>query len=178
MDNSTLQESREAMAKGRWKDARHLLEQELQLNPSGEIFEEAARACWWLNDFNALFDYRLKAYEAFIQSGDKKGAARTAGWLGIDYLEIKGEFAIANGWFQRASNLVQDIGDCWELAFITLLKARVNFIQQPTNDIALQLVEESIAISKRVGSIDGEMMANGCCQPIGCIQVFGDGFEF
>ncbi len=149
------------MAHGQWKEARHLLEQQLQQNPSAEIFEELARACWWLNDFTVLFDYRLKAYEAFIQSDDKRGAARTACWLGIDYLEIKGEFPIANGWFQRAANLLQNVDDCWELAFITLLKARISFMQQPTNDVALQLVEESISISKRVGSIDGEMMATG-----------------
>jgi len=161
MPNSSLQESREAIAKGQWKEARDLLEHQLQQNPSAEIFEELARACWWLNDFTALFDYRLKAYEAFIQNGDKRGAARNAGWLGLDYLEIKGEFAVANGWFQRAANLLQDVDDCWELAFITLLRARVCFIQQPTNDAALQLVEESISISKRVGSIDGEMMATG-----------------
>lgn len=161
MLNSPSKESIEAMAKGRWKEACYLLEQQVRQNSSAEIFEELARACWWLNDFTALFNYRFKAYEAFTQSGDKKGAARNAGWLGIDYLEIKGEFAIANGWFQRAANLLQDANDCWELAFITLLKARVCFIQQPTNDIALQLVEESIAISKRVGSIDGEMMATG-----------------
>jgi DNA-binding CsgD family transcriptional regulator len=53
------------------------------------------------------------------------------------------------------------VDDCWELAFITLLKARICFMQQPTNDAALQLVEESISISRRVGSIDGEMMAIG-----------------
>src|SRR5690242_11037256 len=106
MFNSPLQDSREAMANGRWNEARYLLEQQLQQNPSAEIFEELARACWWLNDFTALFDYRLKAYEAFILNGDKKGAARNAGWLGLDYLEFKGEFPIANGWFQRAANLM------------------------------------------------------------------------
>jgi LuxR family transcriptional regulator, maltose regulon positive regulatory protein len=161
MAHSIIEESREAMANGQWKEARHLLEHELQQNPSGELFEEMARACWWLNDFIPLFEYRLKAYDAFIQSGDKRGAARTAGWLGIDYLEIKGEFPIANGWFQRAATLLRDVDDCWELGFITLLRARICFMQQPTNDTALQLVEESISISKRVGSIDGEMMATG-----------------
>ena len=149
------------MANGRWKEVRELLEHQLQQNPSSEIFEELARTCWWLNDFTALFDYRQKAYEAFIQSGDKRGAARNAGWLFVDYLEFKGEFAIANGWFQRATNLVQDMDDCWELGFITLLKARVCFMQQPTNDAALALVEKSLSIAKRVGSIDGEMMATG-----------------
>jgi tetratricopeptide (TPR) repeat protein len=161
MFDSSLQESRKAMTNGQWKEARHLLEECLQQNRSAGIFEELARTCWWLNDFTALFDYRLKAYEAFIQGGDKTGAARTAGWLGLDYLEIKGEFAIANGWFQRAANLLEDVEDCWELAFVTLLKARVCFMQQPTNDAALQLIEESISISRRVGSIDGEMMATG-----------------
>ena len=161
MTNSSLQQGKEAMANGRWKEARHLLEDELQQHSSAEVFEELAKACWWLNDFTPLFDYRLKAYEVFLQQADKKSAARNAAWLGVDYLEIKGEFAIANGWFQRAANLLQHSEDCWELAFITLLKARICFMQQPDNDAALQLVEESISISKRAGSIDGEMMGMG-----------------
>jgi len=161
MPDTLLQKSRKAIAQGHWKEALHLLEHELQHNHSAEVFEEAAKACWWLNDFTALFNYRLKAYETFLQQGDKKGAARNAAWLGLDYIEIKGEFAIANGWFQRAANLLHDVEDCWELAFITLLKARVCFMQQPNNDAALQLVDESISISRRVGSIDGEMMAIG-----------------
>lgn len=161
MLNSSLQESKIAMANGRWKEARDLLEQHLEQAHSAELFEALARACWWLNDFPPLFQYRLRAYEAFVQEGNKKGAARNAGWLGLDYLEIKGEFAVANGWFQRAANLLQDVEDCWELAFITLLKARVCFMQEPTNEAALRLVEESISISRRVGSIDGEMMGTG-----------------
>jgi len=161
MPDLLLQQSREALSNGRFGDARKLLDELLLQNPSSEAFEEMGRVCWWLNDFTALFDYRLKAYEAFIQNNNKKAAARNAAWLGLDYLEIKGEFAIANGWFQRAASLLQDEGDCWELAFITLLKARICFMQQPDNDAALQLVEESISISRRVGSIDGQMMATG-----------------
>jgi len=161
MSNSALQRSKQAMANGQWKKAHDLLQQELQQNSSAEVFEEIARTCWWLNDFTALFDYRLKAYEAFDQESNKKGAARNATWLGLDYLEIKGEFAIANGWFQRAANLLQDVDDCWELAFITLLKGRISFMQQPDNNAALQLIDESISISRRAGSIDGEMIAMG-----------------
>src|SRR5215218_5112695 len=156
-----LQRSRDALSNGRWSEAHELLQQELLQNPSAGVFEEMGRICWWLNDLVAVFDYRLKAYEAFINLNDKRGAARNAGWLGLDYLEIKGEFAIANGWFQRAANVLEGVADCWELAFITLLKARVCFMQHPTNDVALQLVEESLSISKRVGSIDGQMMATG-----------------
>ncbi|GGA96272.1 LuxR C-terminal-related transcriptional regulator [Puia dinghuensis] len=161
MPKSLLQQSREAAADGRWNEARDLLKQQLEESPSAEALEEIASTCWWLNDFNEVFHYRLEAYEAFVQVSDIKGAARNACWLGMDYLQIKGELAIANGWLQRATNLLSKAGECWELAFITLLKARICFMQHPTNDAALQLVEESLSISKRVGSIEGEMMATG-----------------
>ena len=99
------------MANGQWKEARHLLEQQLEQTPSAEIFEDLAKACWWLNDFTAVFSHRAKAYETFLDKNDPHGAARNAGWLGMDYLDFKGEFAIANGWFQRAVNLVSDDHD-------------------------------------------------------------------
>lgn len=149
------------MANGKWEEARQLLEQELQQNPSAEIFEGLAQACWWLNDFAALFAYREKAYESFLEKNDPHGAARNAGWLGLDYLDFKGEFAIANGWFQRAFSLINDEHDSWELAFVNIIKARLAFIQEKTNENALRLVQESLEISKRVGSLDGEMMAMG-----------------
>jgi DNA-binding CsgD family transcriptional regulator len=161
MPNSPSQESTKAMANGQWKEARQLLEQQLQQYPSAEIFEELARACWWLNDFTAVFAHRAKAYESFLDKNDPHGAARNAGWLGMDYLDFKGEFAIANGWFQRAVNLVSDDHDSWELAFVKIIKARLAFMLEKTNENALRFVQESLEISKRVGSVDGEMMATG-----------------
>src|SRR4030095_7057115 len=156
MQSKLLLEGREALLKGNWKEAKIILESALVQQASAEVYEELARACWWLNDINSVFEYRTKAYELFIERNDRIDAARNAAWLGDDYLTIKGEFAIANGWIQRAENLVTGIGDSWELALAKMLKARLAFMSEKNNDNAFRLIEESLSISKRLGSVDGE----------------------
>jgi len=159
MNNDLLYEGRTALGEGRWKEARIFLEKALEADNAPEVYEELARACWWLNDIHSVFEYRTKAYELFIERNDRFGAARNAVWLGDDYLSLKGEFAIANGWVQRAENLVTGTGDSWELALVRVLKARLAFMIEKDNENALRLTEESLLISKRLSSVDGEMIA-------------------
>jgi DNA-binding NarL/FixJ family response regulator len=161
MQDELLYEGRKALSEGRWKAARIFLEKALEAGNAPEVYEELARAYWWLNDIPSVFEYRTKAYELFLERNDRIGAARNAAWLGDDYLSIKGEFAIANGWVQRAENLVTDIGDSWELALAKMLKARLAFMSEKSNENAFRLIEESLSISKRVGSVDAEMIAGG-----------------
>src|SRR6266498_612016 len=161
MHNKLLYEGRKALGEARWKEARIFLEKALEAGNTPEVYEELAKACWWLNDIQSVFEYRTKAYTLFIERNDRISAARNAVWLADDYLTIKGEFAIANGWVQRAENLATGIGDLCELALAKLLKARLVFMSEKNNDNAFRLIEESLLISKRLGNVDSEMIASG-----------------
>lgn len=159
MTNKLLQEGKAALEKGKWKEARITLEKALDTRPSPELYEELARACWWLNDIPAVFDYRTKAYQLYLDKKDNYGASRNASWLGIDFLELKGEFAVANGWFQLAYNLLEGQEPSSELAFIKLLKGRLAFVTEDNNENALKFLEESLILSKTFDAAEGVMMA-------------------
>ena len=154
-----LDKGRQELSSGNWKEAKKILRDAVNENPSAEAFEELAQACWWVNDTASVLAYREKAYQLFLETNNKYGASRNASFLGIDYLELKGDFAIANGWFTRAETILEGLEPSLEKGLIKLLKGRRAFLTEPDNDNALQLINESMAINKSLGSADGYMMA-------------------
>lgn len=161
MQNDLLERGRQALAGGMWEEARTLLEDAVRNDNSPKALEELAWACWWLNDIPAVFDVRTRTFNAFLRDNDKRGASRTASWLGLDCLELSGEFAVANGWFQRAENLLEGEPDCRELGLIKALKATLAFRAEKDPARALMLIDESLLLSKATGDVEGQMLAEG-----------------
>lgn len=159
MSIELLDKGRAALSTGQWEKAKELLEEASKKEESPKVYEELAWAYWWLNDFPSVFENRLKAYNLFLEKNDKLGASRNASWAGLDYIELKGEFAIASGWFQRAENLLEGLPDSIELAIIKILKARWTFQVEKNFELAFKLIDESWEISKSLKNIDGEMLA-------------------
>ncbi len=159
MDEELLKKGREALAEGSWEKARKILEESVRVNESAEALEDLAWACWWMNDIAAVFDVRARAYQAFIDKNDKRGASRAASWLGLDCLELSGEFAVANGWFQRAESLLEGDVRCKEFAMITNLKANLAFRAEHNPEKALKLLEESLSLAKSLEVVEAQMIA-------------------
>ncbi len=157
--NEFLKKGRQALASGEWGKAKDLLEKALAADESAEVYEELAWAYWWLNDAVQVFDLRSKAYNLFLKDDNRLGASRTSCWIGLDYIELKGEFAVASGWFQRAGKLLEGLPDSAELAMINLLKARWSFQVEKNSEQAFTLINESLRISKSLHNVDGEMLA-------------------
>ena len=80
-----------------------------------------------------------------------------AGWEQI-ILNLRGELAIAGGWFKRAENLAEGLEDCWEVALIKILKARFIYMLEKNTVQALRLINESLNICKAKNIIEGEMI--------------------
>lgn len=159
MINELLEKGRKALAVGAWDKAKDLLERALSEKETAEVYEELAWAYWWLNDAVSVFETRTRAYNLFLKDNNKYGASRTAAWIGLDYIEFKGEFAVASGWFQRAEKLLEGLPESRELAMIKLLKARWSFQVEKNSELAHMLIEESMKISKSLENVDGEMVA-------------------
>ena len=159
MPNEFLNIGRQALSTGEWEKAREILEEALPGEESPEVYEELGWACWWLNDTANVFEFRTKAYSLFLEENNKLGAARNACWLGVDYIEFKGEFAIASGWFKRAESLLEGLPETWEHAMMKILKARWAFQADKNTELALKLLDESLSFSKSHGYIDSEMLA-------------------
>jgi ATP/maltotriose-dependent transcriptional regulator MalT len=159
MPNELLNKGKQALSAGEWEKARELLEQALKKEESPEVYEELGWSCWWLNDTPAVFEYRTKAHNLFLEKKDNLGAARNAFWIGIDYIEFNGEFAIASGWFKRSESLLEELPESWEHSLMKILKARWAFQVDKNTELAFQLLDESLKISKSHDYIDGELLA-------------------
>ena len=60
--------------------------------------ERFADSAWWTGRLDEAIALRERAYAAFGDAGDKRGAARLALLLTWDYLG-RGAYAVSEGWF-------------------------------------------------------------------------------
>ena len=75
--------------------------------------EALAEAAWWLCKTDESIAARQRAYAAFRDAKDDRGAARTAGRLFHEHL-YRGEGAVAVGWLRRGFRHLERDPDCVE----------------------------------------------------------------
>ena len=114
-------------------------------------------AAWWLDDANATFDARERAYRLYRERGNPRDAARMATWLAWDYIAFRGERAVANGWLQRARRLLGDVERCPEHAWLALREA--SWALGEDAEKTRRLSVEARELAESVGDLDLEMTA-------------------
>lgn len=158
-ENDSLQLGQEALARGAWDEAYSHFDTARHSNESPEVLEGLGMAAWWLDNAALTFDAREQAYRLYSQQGDSRGAARMAIYLGFDYYSFRGEYAIANGWFQRAHRLLEttDLGP--EQGLLAIYEGYLALMLH--NDIATarKLGAEAAALGRALGVLDLEMLA-------------------
>jgi LuxR family transcriptional regulator, maltose regulon positive regulatory protein len=97
------------LGRGRWAEARATFEGALAREETPEACEGLSWAAWWLDDADALFGARERAYRLYKRSGDAASAARMATWLASDHLDFHGSAAVASGWLRRAHRLLDPL---------------------------------------------------------------------
>jgi ATP/maltotriose-dependent transcriptional regulator MalT len=116
-----IREGNAALARGAWSEARALFEEELEVRESVDAMEGLSWAAWWVEDVPACLDARENAYRLCRREGDMRRAAWLALWLADDYLILRGQRAIANGWFQRAARILEGLESCPEHGWLDAL---------------------------------------------------------
>jgi LuxR family maltose regulon positive regulatory protein len=102
----------DALARGAWTEARTIFEREIEAGETVDALEGLSWAAWWVDDVPACMEARERAYRLSRREGDLRRAAMLAIWLADDHLILRGERAIANGWFQRAGRLLEGLEPC------------------------------------------------------------------
>ena len=90
----TLDEGWRKLHEGHWEAARVAFERAVDAAEMPEAFEGLSWAAWWLDDGEAVFDARERAYRLYRDAGDVASAARMATWLASDQLDFHGAFAV------------------------------------------------------------------------------------
>lgn len=153
-----VSKGRAALARGAWESARGVFLDALAHADSPEAWDGLGWATWWLDDAPACITARERAYRGYRDRGDQRGAARMALWLGDDYLEFRGEEAVASGWFQRAVRILADVGPCPEQAWLAGFQAYAAMGTADTAE-ARRLSERARELGRSQGLVDLELMA-------------------
>lgn len=152
-----LDAGRAELGHGRWQAARILFEEALAAEETPEALEGLSWAAWWLDDTEAVFDTRERAYRLYRKRADAASAARMATWLAADQLDFRGAAAVASGWLRRAHRLLdplEPVADHGWLAFHEGYVAHLSGDTAKTRDLAARAAE----LGRRFGVADLEML--------------------
>ena len=104
-----LQSGWAELADARWDDARASFEAALAEEEIPEACEGLSWAAWWLDDADAVFSSRERAFRLYKGRGNAAAAARMATWLAADQLDFYGAWSVASGWLRRAHRLLDPL---------------------------------------------------------------------
>lgn len=151
--------ARVAIDTGDWAGARTLYEELARSTDAPEAWEGLAEAAWLQQDSRLMIDARLAAYQRYRARGDVIPAARMAVALGNDFLDFRGDAAVANGWFKRARRLLEPLPPSAEHARLCVWEARLALIGR--NDIAegIRLAREGLDLARAADCADAEVLA-------------------
>jgi DNA-binding CsgD family transcriptional regulator len=146
----------EALRQGAWEAARGHFETALAAGESAEAWEGLGWAGYWLHDANVTMGSRERAYRAFRAAGDPAGAGRVAAWLASDFLEFRGEDAVARGWLERSHRMLDDLPDQEDHGWLALHEG--GFAMNVNDDLvaAAGLARRGASLGRALGAPDLE----------------------
>ena len=136
----------EALAAGRWEEAKARFEAALAGRESGRALDGLGLAGWWLADEALTLDARERAYRAYRSEDEPAAAGLVAAWLAADFREFRGEPAIGRGWLGRAHRLLDPLPESAHHGWLAAIDA--DFALNVEGDVA-----EVARLAETVGRI-------------------------
>lgn len=152
--DDVLQRGQAALARGAWEESRAAFQAALTVADSAEALEGHGMAAWWLDDVTATLESRGRAYRLYRKRGDRRGAARIATALALDYSAFRGEQAVARGWLQRARSLLDGLDPAPEHGWLAIWEGLWSL---PDTTTARRLAAEAVQLGRSLGVLDIEM---------------------
>jgi DNA-binding NarL/FixJ family response regulator len=153
----TLDDGWVELQAGRWAQARAVFQQAVVTDETPEALEGLSWAAWWLDDSDAVFGARERAYRLYKARGDRASAARMATWLAADQLDFHGAAAVANGWLRRAQRLLDPLEPGPDHGWLAFHEGYVAYISGDA-DRASELGVRAAELGQRFDVADLEML--------------------
>lgn len=109
-----------------WLEARKQFEMALRGSDTAEARDGLGLALWWLNDIPASHEQRTQAYLGYKSNGNLPKAARLAAWLAREQVFLRANVSAMNGWFARASRLLDEMVPCAEVGWVKIYQASMS----------------------------------------------------
>lgn len=101
-----LQAGREAIKRHAWREALELLSAADPSVLTAQDYERLAEAAWWTGRLDECIDARERAYNIYLQQGNRRRAGLMALELAHDH-EFKRVLPIATGWQSKGERLLE-----------------------------------------------------------------------
>jgi LuxR family transcriptional regulator, maltose regulon positive regulatory protein len=148
------------LKEGRWDRARAAFEAALPRSESPEDLEGLSWAAWWLDDAEAVFRSRERAFLLYRKEGRPVAAARMAIWLAVDHLDFRGAGAVARGWLRRAGRLLEDLDPGPEHGWLAFHRGYLSHLRGDTRS-AVQEAVRAAELGRATEVPDLEMLGLG-----------------
>jgi DNA-binding CsgD family transcriptional regulator len=118
----------EAVRTGPWLEVYEQLSARDPAGLAAAELEALAEAAWWLCRADESVAARRRAYTAFRDARDDRGAARAAARLFHEHF-YRGERAVAVGWLRRGFRHIEGDPDCVESGWLRMAEAELHLHQ-------------------------------------------------
>jgi DNA-binding CsgD family transcriptional regulator/tetratricopeptide (TPR) repeat protein len=153
-DIHQLASARQCFEQHAWADSCRLLEaadREAPLEP--EDLERLATAAYLMGREDESEACWERAHRAFLERGDREGAARSACWLAVG-LQLRGAMAPASGWFARAQHILDEAEIECVLRGYLLIPSAIQRIVQGDPAAGDAIFSHAAEIARRYGDRD------------------------
>lgn len=137
-----IDQGRSAYREQRWTEA---FEKFIDADQRGGLpaadLERLATAEILIGHTTAGLDTLTRAHEEFLVLGDLAGAARCAGWLGMQLMGLR-EKARSSGWFARGRSVLDELGEPSAVEGILLLPVALRKLYRGDPAGALEVFSE------------------------------------
>ncbi len=147
-----------ALSRAAWNEAREHFERAVLEEDSAAAWEGLSWANWWLGDTEPMFAARERAFRAFRQAEDARGAARIAAWLANDAVDFRGEHAVASGWLERARRLLAEDRRCPEYGWLLFLDGYLSLKLDGDVEAGVERGRAAAALGAELGVADLEAL--------------------
>jgi LuxR family transcriptional regulator, maltose regulon positive regulatory protein len=145
-----------ALGRGQWELARDGFEATLALGENAAAREGQAFAARMLGQHDASFAAYERAYRLYRDVDDVAGAARVATWLGYNHEALRGDLAVASGWYARAHRLIDDRPLSLEHAWLAIREASRLLSSSLDPDRGRELARLATAAAAAAGDVEVE----------------------
>jgi DNA-binding CsgD family transcriptional regulator len=159
-DARSLHAGHEALSSADWQSAfahyRRAIDYDRQ---SAEAWAGLAAAAYWVPDEEAILEARERAFHLYSERGEKLSAAEMAAWLAVDWLELRGQAGLANGWMERANRLIAGRRTTREGVRVTLLSTRLLMLTGAAGDAVKRRAAQAAALARKMGMPEAEALS-------------------
>lgn len=148
-----------ALERGAWEEARTEFRASIASRETPEAHEGLALASIGVSDAATAIAGHERAYAIHRERGDRRAAARAALALMWDTRTLRGDTAVANGWLERARELLEGLDPAPEHGWLLVREAESRYLPAYDFATARGLLNEAREIARTHGDMSLEMEA-------------------